>query len=668
MFAAMMNSVSFTHMAGAWNRGSRSPRSLFIGVSAILGACVQPLGAQTAIDFSSTASSGSNWNTGANWVGGVAPANDLTTNIARFDQTSYANQPNAGSSRSIAGLQIGDGTTATAALTISGNALSVGASGITMSANAGASTVGVLNTTSLILGASQIWTNNSGNLLTIGGKVTGNFSVEQNGVGTIVLNDPGNTFTGGYTLDSGTVRLNGSSTAALGTGTATLRGGAVGSTSSDRTLANAVTLDGIVQLGITQTAGAVLFTGAVNVAGDSQLSLVNGGGAFNGNTVTLDGALTLDTAIATQVSGNNITSSIVDGSSAHGIVKNGTGIVVLSGANTYSGGTTINAGQIWAGSSSALGAGTATFAGGKLDLRGQNLGVGALAGGSGTITDTSNSGSRTLTVGQGGGSGSFSGNIVQASPSKIINIAKTGNGAQKFGGADTYIGQTTVSAGTLLINGTHIDASSTTTAVNGYGNSSLGHFQVESGAILGGSGRIQGDNGGQANSNLVLVKSGGHMAPGDGIGTLALDGSGLGGSGSSVLNMASGSQLDFQLSGTGGASDQVDFWSYVSGDLLLNNNALNLSLAGSLTAGTYTVDLFKFFSDSGTTATASSIGSGLVLGSLGSGISSATINYNATTIGLTYTVQAVPEVSSGKLLFGGLLLLLAWRGRRIFAS
>ena len=82
------------------------------------------------IDWSATASSTA-WNLGANWVGGAAPANSLSTDIARFDQTSYAFQPDAGTV-SISGIQIGDGTKSTAALTIAGANLSIGSGGITM--------------------------------------------------------------------------------------------------------------------------------------------------------------------------------------------------------------------------------------------------------------------------------------------------------------------------------------------------------------------------------------------------------------------------------------------------------------------------------------------------------------------------------------------------------
>lgn len=626
------------------------------------------------IDFTaSAANSGSNWTQTNSWSGGVLPADDLVTHIARFNQESYNSGPRLSVARSIAGLIIGDGTTATAALTQSGSALSIGASGIDMKTNAGAATL----SSNVTLGANQVWNNSSANSLALGAIVSGDFAVEQTGTGTIILTGL-NTFTGGYTLSGGIARLNNTNSTSFGTGTVTLKGGAVGSTSSTRTLTNAVTLNGNTQLGIAETTGAIIFTGAVNVAADSQVTLADGvgagadgGGAFNANTVTLNGNLTIDSGISSQVVGNTFTSTIVDGTTAHGLIKTGSGNLILSADSTYSGGTTLSAGQLWldvAGintTSTALGTGTVTITGGILDLRGRNLVINALAGSGGGILDTATAGTRTLTVGQGGGGGAFSGNITQSNSAKIIAFTKTGSGTQKLSGANTYVGQTLVNAGTLLINGSHVDSAATGAAVNGYGSTSAGHFQVAGGATLGGIGRIQG-NTGLANSNLILVQSGGHLAPGDaGLGAFTLDGAAFAGAGSRVLNMASGAVFDFQLSGTGGTPDQLVFWNYVSGDLLLNGNALNLSLLGTQTAGTYTVDLFTFYANSGSSIAATALSNGLVLGTLGAGISSATINYNLNTIGLTYTVTAaVPEPATFAVLGGLAALLLSVATRR----
>ena len=85
-------------------------------------------------DWSATAAD-TVWATGTNWVGGNAPADSLTTDDARFNQTSYTSQPNYGT-RSINRLIFGDGTAVTAPVTLSGTVLSLGGD-ITVNANSG---------------------------------------------------------------------------------------------------------------------------------------------------------------------------------------------------------------------------------------------------------------------------------------------------------------------------------------------------------------------------------------------------------------------------------------------------------------------------------------------------------------------------------------------------
>lgn len=69
-----------------------------------------------------------------------------------------------------------------------------------------------------------------------------------------------------------------------------------------------------------------------------------------GSTVTLSGVL-----------------SGVDGG-AGALTKDGAGTLILSGANTFSGGVTVNAGTLQAGNASALGTGAVKIAGGQLSV------------------------------------------------------------------------------------------------------------------------------------------------------------------------------------------------------------------------------------------------------------------------------------------------------------
>ena len=107
--------------------------------------------------------------------------------------------------------------------------------------------------------------------------------------------------------------------------------------------------------------------------------------------------------------------------------------------------------------------------------------------------------------------------------------------------------------------------------------------------------------------------------------------------------MRTGAVFNFELSASGGTSDQMQFWNFSTNELVLNNNAINLSLTGTQTDGRYTVSLFKFYSDAGSNLTSSFITSGLTIGTTGTIIGTPTVNYNAggSAIDLTYNVGAM---------------------------
>ncbi len=385
--------------------------------------------------------------------------------------------------------------------------------------------------------------------------------------------------------------------------------------------------------------------------------------------------IALELSAGAHVVTNNSTSNVlqlgtdsVNLTGSGGIVKEDVGTLEIHGVNnTFSGGVTVNEGTLKAGtggtSGTVFGTGTIVINGsGTLDTAQKSVEVRSLNG-SGKITNASGTGTSMFTVNTTSATDHFSG-IIENASGGILGLSKNGTGTLKLSGSNTYSGQTKVNAGTLLINGTHIQAAAISS--QGYGNTATGHYQVASGATLGGTGYIAGNNT-QINSNLMLVESGGTLAPGSGgIGTLILDGAHISGSGARVLNMDTGANFAFDLSGGGGTADELHFWNYASGDFLLNSNDINLTLSGSLTAGTYTVTLFRFFSDSGTTPVTGGITSGLDIGVLGPGITGTPfLTYNGSTIDLTYTV--IPEPGTVGLLWvvGVGMALLSPRRRRV---
>ena len=140
------------------------------------------------------------------------------------------------------------------------------------------------------------------------------------------------------------------------------------------------------------------------------------------------------------VSGGNNTSTAfsgtITGSSGGAIKKLGTGILTLSGTNTYIGGTDLAAGTIAAGAVGALGTGGISFSTGTtLDLTA-----------SGTFANYIDM-AANATINVGTGIGATLSNVVAGSGT----LTKSGAGTLTLTGTQTGTGATTVSAGTLAV-------------------------------------------------------------------------------------------------------------------------------------------------------------------------------------------------------------------------
>jgi len=163
------------------------------------------------------------------------------------------------------------------------------------------------------------------------------------------------------------------------------------------------------------------------------------------NTLTLAGA----TPTISMASGISATvSSVIAGTA--GLTKAGLGTLTVSGANTYTGATNVNAGTLQAGATNTF-APTSAFtiaSGATLALNNFNETIGSLAG-AGTVTN-GGAANRTLTTGGDNTSTAFSG-VIQDGAAGATNLAKAGTGTFTLSGANTYTGTTTISAGTLQI-------------------------------------------------------------------------------------------------------------------------------------------------------------------------------------------------------------------------
>ncbi|MCX5676421.1 MAG: autotransporter-associated beta strand repeat-containing protein, partial [Planctomycetota bacterium] len=178
-------------------------------------------------------------------------------------------------------------------------------------------------------------------------------------------------------------------------------------------------------------------SGALTLTGSPTLS-----GTDTARTFTLTGTNTDDNTFAGALGDN--------GTGATSLVKSGPGTWVLTGANAYTGTTAVTAGTLKLGAADVIPNGSGkgnVLVTGNLDLNTFSETINGLSG-AGTV-DTVAGGTPTLTLGDNDATATFSGAIKNTAGT--LALTKIGSGTQTLGGANTYDGLTTVSAGTLQL-------------------------------------------------------------------------------------------------------------------------------------------------------------------------------------------------------------------------
>ncbi len=260
-----------------------------------------------------------------------------------------------------------------------------------------------------------------------------------------------NTADGASYVYAGTIASTISSLTKTGAGTQTLSG-------DNSNFSSAVNVsEGTLIAGSANALG----TGAVSVAENATLALgagsVSSGTLSGAGTISLASGTSASTLTVNQTADTEFTGTI---GGAVSLVKVGAKSLTLSGTNSYTGGTTISAGTLVAGSANALGTGAVSVAkNATLALGAGSVSSGTLTG-AGTISLASGTSASTLTVNQTATSAEFSGTLGAG-----VTLVKSGKETALTLSGNTSSSSANVSldAGTLNLSSASTLGSLTTT-------------------------------------------------------------------------------------------------------------------------------------------------------------------------------------------------------------
>ena len=475
-------------------------------------------------------------------------------------------------------------------------------SGITLSASSGAATF----VSPLTLGGVQTWTNNSpnnasttsgslningtlnlnGNALTIGGSGLTSFG---NAAGAVISGAgginvtggrlwlgagqaPAHTYSGDTTITGGAVvmisanasansniNINGGVlesywtaglTRTLGTGATQLRitggesgFGMNGNNGATFNLGGSITWGDVnfnpskflLQTQYSQGTSALTFSSAINLNGANRTVLASGGLAGTA-TSTLSGNLTNSTGTA-------------------GLIKEGAGLLSLSGTNTYNGGTTISAGILkFTKTASMPSTGNVTVNSGAtlavdVGQAGEFTGATSGAGSFGGLLAGTGVGSSTVTysgdVGVGiditGTNVTYAGNIANPAGSTSLSLVKLNGNNLTLTGASTYTGRTRINGGGIL--------------VGSIGNTGLASSPLGTNDVMidftGGGGELEYTGVGETTNRLIdITGTAGTIRTGSNTGALVLSAAvAPTGTGTKTLTLLGTSTLNNTVSG-----------------------------------------------------------------------------------------------------------------------
>ncbi|MEK7865430.1 MAG: autotransporter-associated beta strand repeat-containing protein, partial [Planctomycetota bacterium] len=357
-------------------------------------------------------------------------------------------------------------------------------------------------------------TNGSGASTTFSGVISGPGDLVKLGEGTLTLSGS-NTYTGETIIEEGTLRLGrnnalSSMTAVDVVGTFDMNGftNTIGSLSGEGSVINNDNAGGLLTNGNgddTVFAGVLSGLGGLTKQGAGTLTL-NAENTYLGATLVSAGTLqnntnnALPTNTALTVNGtydmNFFSQEIGSLAGSGNILNNDEGLMVGgNGTSTSYSGAISGGGQL-----NKVGAGTLTLTGANTYTGGTDLDAGTLSGT--TVSLQGNIGNDSFLIFNQGFQGTYSGDINGAG-----SVTKQGTGTVVFTGANSYTGGTTVSAGTLQGNTDSLQG-------NILNNSSLVFDQVLGGTyegVVSGTGTFTKQGAGSLQLNSAQTYTGATM-------------------------------------------------------------------------------------------------------------------------------------------------------------
>ena len=258
----------------------------------------------------------------------------------------------------------------------------------------------------------------------LGGNISGTGGLYLNNVNGNTTLSGSNNYSGPTVVANGNLYIAGS--ASLSPSTAVNVSDTLIFSNSQASVANAITLNGGAYLsnysstGMTLSGVTMPTSGTLNLNADG--SLANGAMTIS-NSLAGTGPLTFNVGLTGDVNGTVTLSGNISGGTVVSLTLGSSGLLALTGNNTYSGSTAITAGTLQVGN-------------GSLGYLGSNGNYAAAIANSGALVVN------TLSNQTFGGAISGSGNLYQAD-----------NNLTTLAGNNSYTGSTTITAGTLAIGG-----------------------------------------------------------------------------------------------------------------------------------------------------------------------------------------------------------------------